>query len=396
MELWVDKHKPGKVSGIVGQGKALKEVMDFLGSWKPGQGAFLHGPPGVGKTLTVEVMATERGLSLLRMNASDSRTANEIEDYLGGASQVRDLFGRGKLILIDEADGISSRERGAVGSISKIIKQSKFPVFVIANDAYKPKLAPLRNSVRLIKFGKVMGPSIEKRLREISREEGIEADEGTLKSLSRFAQGDLRSAISDLQMVAQGRGKLRPSDLEILGFRERRGNIFSTLPVIFHSRRVNATRKAIFEMDRDPDEVLLWIESNVPQEIVSEKLPDAYELLSRADMARSKVHQQQNWRFKAYMTDLMSGISVMKGETHKPPGFRPYQQPTRIMMLGRSRGRRAVMDGLARKIGSHTHSSRRTVMRDYLPYIRMLLPKAKGLDQEPGVEIEKEELEAIR
>ena len=275
MEIWVDKYKPMEISRIVGQGKAKKDIMDFMGSWRPGLAAFLHGSPGVGKTLMVETLAGEKDLSILRLNASDSRNASQIESMLLSASQTHDLSGRGRLLLIDEVDGISGRERGAVSSIIKVVRVSRFPVFIIANDPWKPKLAPLRKVCKVIKFSKVMAPSIEKRLREISRSEGVETDDVVLKNLARFAQGDIRSAISDLQIVCHGRKSLTSEDLSILGFRERKSNIFTTLPIIFHSRKIAATRKAIYEMDKDPDEVFWWIESNVDQELVPEKRAEA-------------------------------------------------------------------------------------------------------------------------
>lgn len=395
MELWLDKYKPEKVYEIIGQGKAIKETLAYLDSWRPGQAAFLHGPPGVGKTLLIETLAKERKLSLLRLNASDNRTASKIEEQLGSASKASDLFGSGKLILIDEVDGISAQERGAVGALNKIIRESVFPIFIIANNPWKPKLSPLRTSCKMIKFSKVMKPSIEKRLRDICKSEGIEAEEPALKSLARFAQGDLRSAISDLQIVAQWKKGLKEKDLSILGYREREINIFSALPVIFHSRKVSATRKTIFEMDKDPDEVFLWIESNIHQEFVREKLAEAYDLMSRADIMRGRVQKQQNWRFKGFMTDLMSGISVVKGETHRPPGFKPFQQPTRISLLGRSRARRAMMDSLALKVGGFTHSSKRAARRDYLPYLKIML-SSKMKEPEHGLELEKEDISLIK
>ena len=351
----------------------MRDVLAFMDSWRPGQAALLHGPPGVGKTLLVETLAAERGMSLLRVDASDSRNASQIDGMLSSASRSRDLFGSGRIILIDEVDGISGRERGAVNSIVKIIRNSRFPVFAIANDPWKNKLSPLRGACKMIRFSKIMAPSIEKKLRDISRAEGVSAGEDVIRNLARFVQGDLRSAISDLQIVSHGRKTLTGDDLSVLGYREREGNIFSALPAIFHSRRIAATRKVLFEMDKDPDEVFWWIESNVHQEIVAGKLPEAYGLLSRADIMRSRVHVQQNWRFKAFMTDLMSGISVVKGDTHRPPGYRPYQQPTRIIMMGRSRARRAMMKSLNSRIGGFTHASQRTVVRDYIPYLRIMM-----------------------
>jgi replication factor C large subunit len=395
MELWTEKYKPAGLDGIVGQPKARNDIMEFMSSWRPGQAAFLHGPPGVGKTVSVEALASDRELSILRLNASDSRNASSIEEALMSASQSRSLFGKGRLILIDEVDGISGRERGAVGSIIRVIKVSRFPVFVIANDPWKPKLAPLRNACKVIRFSKIMAPTIEKRLRDIAKLEGIETEEAAVKSLARFAQGDLRSAISDLQMACHGRKSLAMKDLSGLGFRERESSIFTAMPVIFHSRKISAARKSIYEMDKDPDEVFWWIESNVHQEIDRTKLAEAYDLLSRADMMRSRVHIQQNWRFKAFMTDLMSGISVVKGETHRPAGYRPFQQPTRIVMMGRSRAKRAMMASLASRIGGHSHCSRKAALRDYVPFLRIMLEGAPR-QSETGLDLEKEDMSAIR
>jgi replication factor C large subunit len=109
---------------------------------------------------------------------------------------------------------------------------------------------------------------------------------------------------------------------------------------------------------------------------------------------RSRVHVQQNWRFKALMTDLMSGISVVKGETHRPRGYRPFQQPTRIVMMGRTRASRAMRDSLASRIGEHAHCSKRAAKRDYLPFLRMILD-GNPQESDAGLELGKEDLKII-
>lgn len=394
MILWTDKYAPGTPEGIVGQGKAVSETMQWLSGWKKGSALFLSGPPGTGKTLLAESIARKENLQLIRMNASDKRTADEIESYLSDASRTHSLFHRGKLVLIDEVDGISGvSDRGGVPSIVKIIKDSDFPVMVIANDPWIPKLGPLRKVAKMVKFSKVMTPSIEKRLKEICGEEGLSFEESALKNLARWSQGDMRSAIFDLQIISMGREALSAKDMESLGFRERESNIFSILPTIFSSGSINASRKAIRESDRDPDEILQWIESNIHLVFRDpEALARAYDMLSRADTMRSRVHVQQNWRFKALMIDLMSGVSLAGASG----GYVPYQSPQKIMMMGRSRSRRAARDGVARKIGSYTHCSRKTVIREYFPYMKITMKGRSKGKRDGGLELEAEELKVIK
>jgi replication factor C large subunit len=395
--LWTEKHKPLKVVGIAGQAKAIAEALAFVDSFQPGHALMLTGPSGVGKTLLVETIARERGLLLLQLNASDARSAESIESFFNDASRTRSLFHKGKIILLDEVDGISGNDRGAVASITKIIKQSLFPVFLIANDPWAQKLRPLRPYVKMVKFSKVHVASVEKRLKEICEQEGVTPQGSVLKDLARWAQGDLRSAIADLQTVAQGKSEFASQDLEILGYRERESSIFDILPTIFKSRSINASRRAIQSTDKDPDEVFWWIENNIPIEFPPEKLAQAYDLLSKADIMRGRTMVQQNWRFKAIMTDMISGISVVKGEAHAPQhGFMMYQAPQKIMMMGRTKGSRAEMAILCKKIGDKAHASTRVVKRDYLPYMRIILKeKPEQTKSEFSVSLSEDDLEFI-
>jgi len=390
--FWTEKYRPGSPEGIISQKKAVEESLACLQAWKPGTGLLLHGPPGTGKSLLVELLASGRDFQLLRMNASDKRTAGEVESVLGEASKQMPLFHKGKIILLDELDGIAGGDRGAVGAIVKLVKTSKFPVFLIANDPWKPKLLPLRACCRFVKFSKVNSLSVAKRLREICAEEGIEPEPDALKSLARWSQGDMRSALLDLQTLCQGRKSLGIKDLESLGFRERGASMFESLPVIFHSRSLSASRKAMQETDKDPDDVFWWVEQNMPQELKTpEELSIGLELLAKADLFKQRIRKHQNWRFKAYMSDLISGSAVHK-ESHT--GWVQYRPPDKILMMGRTRMRRAMMLALCSKIGGKIHCSPSRVRKDVLPYLKLILKKERGLAE--ALELAPEELKVLK
>jgi replication factor C large subunit len=192
----------------------------------------------------------------------------------------------------------------------------------------------------------------------------------------------MRSALGDLQMIAKGKAKLTESDLEALGFRERESSIFDIMPVLMHSGSSNAARNAIRSGDRDPDEILLWIENNAASEFTDRKeLAQAFDILSKADLMRRRTAKQQNWRFKAYMVDLISCVSAV-GNPEARRRWVQYQPPARMVMLGRSKAERALLDSACSKMGAKLHCSNRIVKRDYLPFIRVMARKHRKTKDE--------------
>jgi len=393
MKLWTEKYKPEKTNEILSQGKALKETAEWLETWRPGEKALLlYGPPGTGKTLISEVLARERKWFLMQVNASDERNSDSIDSALSEVSKNLSLFHPGKIILIDEVDGISSQDRGGVKAITKIIKESRFPVIITANNPYVPKLQSLRNHCRLVKLSRINVNSIEKRLSEICEREGVRTKENVLKNLARWSSGDLRSAITDLQTLCQDRMEITEKDLESLGYRERETSIFSILPTVFRSKNLNASRQAIRGCDKDPDEIFWWIENNLPQEFEHpDSLANAFDILSKADFFRQRVLTQQNWRFKGFMIDMLAGVSFA-GETSKR--FIPYRSPDRFIRLANLKRRKAMMSGIYRKISSYTHTSGKIVHNFYMPYLKIMLKRKKKPDQE-GIELNEEEIRLI-
>ncbi len=136
--LWVDRHAPAKAGDLVGNRDAVREVEKWLASWKRGEKAcLLYGPPGVGKTSLAHIVAREAGLEVVEMNTSNLRNREQVNDVLGRAGMQASLLGGGRLLLVDEVDGLSGKGRGGdyggVGAISEVISKSAYPVILTAN-----------------------------------------------------------------------------------------------------------------------------------------------------------------------------------------------------------------------------------------------------------------------
>ncbi len=375
--VWTIKYKPKNLKEFVNQQDAIDIFLKWMKRWKPESKALLfYGSPGTGKTALVEAYAYENKLDLIQLNASDYRSATQIKEILGTSMQQQSLFRHGKIFMIDEIDGLAGHEDyGSVGEIINIIKGSQFPIILTSNSPWDSKLRSLRNHCQLVQFKKIHIFDIERRLKLICENEKIKDDEEVLKQLAKRSDGDLRSAINDLESIAQGKQFIEQNDLEALGYRERETNIFDALKMIFKTKSALAAKLSINNIDKDPEEIFWWIENNIAAEYEKpEEIAKAFDALSKADLFRNRVSYRQNWRLKGYMIDLMTGgVAVAKKEMYRK--FTRYQYPQNIMMLGRTKGTRAEQKELLKKLSSQLHCSTRKLKMHYLPYFKIILKK---------------------
>jgi replication factor C large subunit len=372
--MWVEKYRPKNLREFVNQKEALEIFLNWIKNWKPGSKALLfYGPPGTGKTALVQAFAQEKNFDFVEMNASDFRSKSQIEEVFGRSMMQKSLFRKSKIFLIDEIDGIAGREDlGGVSAIIKIIKESVYPCVLTANNPYDPKLKVLRENCILVEFRKIHVYDIEKRLEEICKKEGISIEKEVLRNLAKRAEGDLRAAINDLETVARGRKKVTLEDLEVLGYREREASIFDALKIIFKTQSAISAKLSIANIDKDPEEILWWVENNITKEYEKpEEIAKAFEFLSKADLFRQRITTTQNWKFRAYMIDLMTaGIALSKKEMYRK--FTKYEYPKKLVILGSTKELRKEEKELLLKLSQLLHCSTKKVKSEYLPYLKII------------------------
>ena len=367
---WTEKYAPQKVVEVVGQNKAVEKFLTWFRAWKPGKKAALfHGSAGVGKTCLVEALGKEKNLEIIEMNASDYRTASQMKEVMGQSMKQMSLFKKGKIFLIDEIDGIAGREdRGGTRELIKIIKESQYPIVLTANNPYDQKLRSLRSYCLLIPFTKVYYWALVNRLNLICQQEGLKCEKDVLRQIAKRSSGDLRSAINDLESLARESKQIKLTDLEKLGEREREISIFDALKIIFKTKTALAAKLSIQSVDKDADEIFWWIEQNILNEYEnSEEIAKAYEMLSRADIFRNRINIRQNWKYKKYMIDLMTGgVAISKEEMYRK--FSRYQYPDKIKFLGRTKmSRREEKEKLA-ELSKKLHCSTKKIREEFLPF----------------------------
>ena len=387
---WTLKYKPKTLAEVVGNKKAKEMLLEWIKSWEKGipakRAAFLYGPPGVGKTAAVEALAHDLNMELVEMNASDYRTEDAVKRVAGLASQYGTLFGRRRIILMDELDGLTGREdRGGLGALIKVIRKARCPIVLIATNAYDPRFITLRNLCLLIPFKRVRKTEVVKHLERICRMEGIEAEPEALKFIAERSGGDVRSAVNDLQALAQGRRRLTYEDVAWLSVRDRKESIFNVLALIFHAQRCLDAKRAVDMADVDPDMLFEWVYENAPRFLTDpHDLADAMDALSMADVFRGRVRKTQSWGLLSYFLDLMTAGVAMSRDRTKPK-WTKSEFPKRIQMMSRTKEVRGILASIGMQIRRKCHISAKRAASEVIPYLRVIFENnpemAAGLAQ---------------
>jgi len=367
--MWAEKYRPKNLREFVNQKDAVEKFLSWMKIKKHEKALLLYGPPGTGKTALVEAYASEKNFNVIELNASDYRSADQIKETIGSSVTQTNLFSKGKIFLIDEIDGLSGIEdKGGVGEIIKLVKESKFPIVLTANSPYDPKLRSLRQHCEMVQFRKIHVFDIEKHLKNICEKEKIETDKEVLIEIAKKSKGDLRSAINDLEAIANGKKEIKSKDLEDLGYRERETNIFEALKTIFKTKNGLSAKNAINNVDKDPEEIFWWIENNVVNEFEKpEEIAEAYDFLSKADLFRHWMVSRQYWRFQGYMIDLMTaGVSSAKKEMYRK--FTRYQYPSNIIILGSTKSGRAEEKEKLLILSRILHCSTKKIRKEFMVF----------------------------
>lgn len=375
---WIIKYRPKKINEIVDQDNAKSKFLQWLKTWIAGKpskkAALLYGPAGCGKTSLVEAAANEYGFELVEMNASDFRRKQDIDRIAKVAATMRSLFSRGKIILLDEVDGISGKtDFGAIDAILYLLEVTKYPVVMTANDPWDQRLKPLRDVSEMIAFKRLNDRDVIQVLKKICQAEKLECEDTALREIARRSEGDLRSAINDLQGIAEGYGKVTYTLVKSLTtYRDREYAPFEALHKLFNAKYVFQAKQAISQTNIDYDTMAIWINEHIPTYYSDiEEIMRAYESLSRADVYRGRIIKSGSWDLLSYVFDMM-GPGVAFARRIYKFRWKAYRSPARLQLLAQTKKARETLNNIAMILSKRLLISRATAKRDVIPFLRVI------------------------
>ena len=379
---WTEKYRPKGLKEVLGNGKAVSDLEGWARAWERGvpekRAVVLYGPAGVGKTSAALALAEEFGWDQIEMNASDSRTAAAISKVAGAASKMMTFSGKKRLVILDEADNLyGSADRGGSAAMLRLVKETDQPVILIANDYYG-LTKPLREATLGLQFRSIRKPTIASVLKDICRAEGAGCTPEMIEEIADMANGDLRSAVNDLQAALEGSLELGEVATSV---RDSKASIFDGVAKILRGSSASEAVKIAWSLDESPEDLVHWIDENLPLVYKPDDLAAGYDRLARADVFLGRVRRRQNYGLWRYASFMMTG-GVQSARTEKKGGYIPFRPPSYWRRMGQTKGARQVRDSAAKKIGTHCHISSRQAKAEMMGLFGLLL---KNPDTGPKV-----------
>lgn len=155
----IERATPRTLNDLV----SLDRLVDDFKVWKNNQSypqaMIFHGPPGTGKTSASHVIAREilgehfDHMNFIETNASDDRGIDFIRNELKFAMRAKAIGAQRKVVLLDEADGLTPTAQDAMRQI--IEKYSKNAMLILTcNDLEKIRPA-IRSRCKIYAFSPV-------------------------------------------------------------------------------------------------------------------------------------------------------------------------------------------------------------------------------------------------
>ena len=381
----VEKYRARTYKDIHFQTQAIEDIKKFLHEFPKKRGAILHGPAGTGKTSLALAAANENNVEVLELNASDLRNRAKLEEVLKPATLQQSLFKKGKVLLMDEVDGVTGTDIGGIPELIRILEETKHPIIMTCNDIWQSKLAQLRVKCKLIEMKSLSPTMIADIIRKVAEKEGIVRDSSFFSKVAIKSQGDLRAALNDLQSYSLNNSLA----VDTTEKRDVEDTIFNILRRIFKERQdflnlFDSTKLSL-------DEILLWLEENIPREYKDESLAKAYYALGNADVFRGRIYKNQSWRFLIYQNIFQSaGVSYAKNKSN--PNFTKYEPPKRILKIWMNNQKIVQKKSIAKKYAHLVHCSTKRALSDFF-LLKPILQKPEVQNQ---LRLSEEEIDFLR
>ena len=213
------KYRPQKFSDVIGQEHVTRTLKNAIEQGRIAHGYIFSGHRGIGKTTIARILAMAlncqsqdhpvpepcgvcdscreiragNAVDVIEIDAATNRGIDEIRE-LREAARYRPARDRFKIYILDEAHQITD---AAFNALLKTLEEPpSHIVFMMATTQPEDIPQTIRSRCQHFSFHAVRFDDIVQQLRDIAKQEGIEADDNALAMLAEAGDGSMRDALS--------------------------------------------------------------------------------------------------------------------------------------------------------------------------------------------------------
>ncbi|GAX74242.1 hypothetical protein CEUSTIGMA_g1691.t1 [Chlamydomonas eustigma] len=207
---WLEKYRPSILKDIVGNVEAVARLQVIAEEGNM-PNMILAGPPGTGKTTSIlclarQLLGTNYKEAVLELNASDDRGIDVVRNKIKMFAQKKVTLppGRHKVVILDEADSMTSGAQQALRRTMEIYSSSTR--FALACNQSTKIIEPIQSRCAVVRYTKISDVDILKRILVVCETEKVAYDEKGLEAIIFTADGDMRQSLNNLQATFSGFG----------------------------------------------------------------------------------------------------------------------------------------------------------------------------------------------
>ncbi len=234
---WIEKYRPRTIDELVIDSGTYNKIEKIVND-KDMPNIIITGLPGIGKTSTILYIAKVLLGKYFRegcieLNASDDRGIKAVQDSIiyfckkklemnsnineednTNSQKYSQKYSNHKIVLLDEADNMTKKAQQLINNLMETYHGTTRFAFTCNNSS--EIIEAIQSRCIIFRYQRLSNEQVMGRLKVICGRENITYDDGGIRALILTAQGDMRKAINNLQLIYNGYNEITEKNVYTL------------------------------------------------------------------------------------------------------------------------------------------------------------------------------------